>query len=379
MNTASINPATALEIDLWLKQAAKHRRAGALAQAVALYRQVLARVPNHPDALREMGTAALETGALEVAQGFVDRAVKEAPRSPAALVAQARVALAAGQPAKAIGALRKASRHAPEQAGIALLLGEAHLDAGDIEPARRAFREALRLAPGHARASHMVAALDRDARSEARNAYAAGLFDRYAGFFDSHLVAALKYNAPAELRALVNDVAPQRPFGQALDLGCGTGLVAEAFAGSVDRWDGIDLAPGMIEAARAKGLYARLETADLEEFLARADRAGAYDLIVAADVFIYVGELARTFAGVAAALKPQGLFVFSTEHTADSDVRIRSSGRFAHSEAYIERLAATHGFAIAGRRDTALRTEYGRPIAGRLFALAREGGSPARE
>ena len=364
------NPAVALEIELWLRQAAAHRSGGRLPDALALYQKVLSRAPGHPDALREMGVAALDTGAIEVAEGFLDQAVKAAPKSVPALVARARAALASGRPGKAIAALQRAARVSPRTPEVALLMGDAYLDSGDIVAARRAFRDAARLDPADARAAHMAAALQEDAGSDARNAYAAALFDQYADIFDSHLVAALGYDAPAELRRLADEIAPERRFSTGLDLGCGTGLVAEAFSGRVDSMHGVDISPRMVAAARAKGLYERLEAADLEDYLDR-EKPGLYDLAIAADVFIYVGTLERSFAGVAKALRPGGLFLLSIEQATTRDVEVRSSGRFAHAQGHIEQLARAHDLTILRTQENVLRTENGRPLAGRLFALER--------
>lgn len=365
------DPVAALEIDLWLRQAAQHRAAGELGKAVPLYQRVLARDPRNAVALREMGLAALDTGAFDVATGLLTQAVEAAPRSAAALAGLGRAHAAAGRPGEAVAVLHKAQALAPRDAAIALLLGDAQLDAGDRENALKSFRLVLKLDPRHERAAHMVAALAGSADAAPRNAYASALFDSYAGFFDSHLVAALGYDAPAGLRRLVDRLAPKRRFEAALDLGCGTGLAAQAFAEKVATIDGIDLAPKMIEAARAKGLYRHLEVADIDFFLARPEAALAYDLVVAADVFIYVGRLETVFAGVAGALRTGGLFAFSLEHLEAGEVEIRSSGRFAHSEAYIDALAAAHGFTPRASEPTALRTENRRPIPGRLVVLER--------
>ncbi len=77
-----------------------------------------------------------------------------------------------------------------------------------------------------------------------------------------------------------------------LDLGCGTGLSGAAFRPVVDWMEGVDLSPGMIEQARRKELYDKLDTGDLTESLDRHMRADArFNLIVAADVFVYCADL----------------------------------------------------------------------------------------
>ena len=98
-------------------------------------------------------------------------------------------------------------------------------------------------------------------------AYVQTLFDQYAPRFEAALVDDLGYRGPALLFKAVLSVraAARKPafFKRAIDLGCGTGLAAAAFAREVDHFIGIDLSPRMIERARATGLYAELEVADM--------------------------------------------------------------------------------------------------------------------
>ncbi len=102
-------------------------------------------------------------------------------------------------------------------------------------------------------------------------AYVRALFDQYAPKFESALVDDLGYRGPALLfkAVLAARHAVRKPafFKRAIDLGCGTGLAATAFAREVDHFIGIDLSPRMIEKARLTGLYAELEVTDMLEGL----------------------------------------------------------------------------------------------------------------
>ena len=90
-------------------------------------------------------------------------------------------------------------------------------------------------------------------------------------------------------------------FAHALDLGCGTGLAGVAFRDCVERLEGIDLSPGMVAEARAKGIYDALHVGEVVAHLkAATDRQ--FDLILAADVLVYVGDLAPLFLEVARVL-----------------------------------------------------------------------------
>ena len=134
-------------------------------------------------------------------------------------------------------------------------------------------------------------------------AYVRALFDQYAPKFEAALVDDLGYRGPALLFKAVLAVraAVRKPafFKRAIDLGCGTGLAAAAFAKKVDHFIGVDLSPRMIEKARATGLYAELEVADMLQGLRGKPEASA-DLILAADAMVYVADLAPVLAEASA-------------------------------------------------------------------------------
>ncbi len=106
--------------------------------------------------------------------------------------------------------------------------------------------------------------------------YVRALFDQYAPRFDKTLVQDLDYCGPEVLlkAVLAARHAAKLPayFKRAIDLGCGTGLAAREFASLVDEFIGIDLSPGMIERARATGLYKRLDVTDMLQGLRRRMR-----------------------------------------------------------------------------------------------------------
>ena len=168
------------------------------------------------------------------------------------------------------------------------------------------------------------------------------------------------------------DALPDGPktFPRALDLGCGTGLVAENFQDMAGEIDGVDLSPKMLEQAEAKGVYANLHLADVLEFLEGPNvRPAGYDLILSADTFIYIGKLNGIFAAARRALTDSGLFVFSVEHLEDGNFKLLPSSRYSQSDAYIEKLAAESGFAVVCHDPVVVRVEKEVPIPGRIFVL----------
>ena len=199
--------------------------------------------------------------------------------------------------------------------------------------------------------------------------YVRRLFDQHAPEFDEALTGRLDYVGPRLLldavRAHAN--APQR-LGSVLDLGCGTGLSGAAFRPWCDWLIGVDISPGMVEQARAKGLYDRLAVSDLLEFL--AGEAGAQNhLVLAADVFVYCSDIAPIVAGVAKVVAPGGLFAFSVETGDQQGVRLQETLRYSHSAAHVRDAIAAAGLKLLQLSDASTRSEKGEPVRG-LIAVA---------
>jgi predicted TPR repeat methyltransferase len=188
------------------------------------------------------------------------------------------------------------------------------------------------------------------------------LFDQYAPRFDEAL-AALSYSAPALLHQAVT--TRRQRFGAMLDLGCGTGLAGAVFRPHADWLMGVDLAPKMIEAARAKGLYDKLAVADIAEFL-REQEVGAFHLVVAADVFVYVADLAPVCAAIARVLAPDGLLAFTVETHAGEGVVLGEKLRFAHGAAHVRTALEGAGLSSCQMTQASTRTENGVPVPGLL-------------
>jgi predicted TPR repeat methyltransferase len=152
-------------------------------------------------------------------------------------------------------------------------------------------------------------------------------------------------------------------FAGMLDLGCGTGLGGTAFRPFADRLIGVDLSPAMVAQASVKGLYDRLTAASIEPFLADEIRAGSkYDLVIAADVFVYVNDLAPIIRGAARVLAPDGLLAFTVESHAGEGVKLLPTLRFAHSATYIRAVLGNAGLTPVQLMKSSVRKEKGVPV-----------------
>jgi predicted TPR repeat methyltransferase len=184
-------------------------------------------------------------------------------------------------------------------------------------------------------------------------------FDRFASTFDRQLVEVLRYDAPAAMTRLL--AGYRTKFRTILDLGCGTGLAAAHLASLGARIIGVDISGRMLEEAAKRQVYAELVKAEAIDFL--IGRPAAFDLVFAADVLIYFGDLAPLFAAAARALSPGGIFACSVETAEVESYRVRSTGRFVHAPAYLESMAARL-FKILAKEKAVLRLEAGRPAEG---------------
>ena len=206
-------------------------------------------------------------------------------------------------------------------------------------------------------------------------AYVRTLFDQYADRFEESLLGRLQYRAPQALRSLWDRLgggaAPR-----VLDLGCGTGLSGETFRAVAGWLVGVDLSPGMLAVARTKGIYDELAEGEALAWLGA--RGATWDLIVAADMVVYVGDLAPLLAMCAKRLAPGGRLLFSAQRTEAADWLLGADARYAHAPAYLQRTAAACGLEVEVVEATAYRTEGGEPVPGQLVALRRT-GLPARD
>src|SRR6202790_742615 len=193
-----------------------------------------------------------------------------------------------GDRAAAADLLLQATELAPGFASAWFTLGEIRQRLGEREQAIAAFRKARDADPDDRHGAGLrLMLLGAEPLSAMPPAYVRTLFDQYAPKFEAALVDDLGYRGPALLfkAVLAARAAVRKPafFKRAIDLGCGTGLAATAFAREVDRFIGTDLSPRMIERARSTGLYAELEVADMVQGLEQQPETSA-ELILAADV-----------------------------------------------------------------------------------------------
>jgi predicted TPR repeat methyltransferase len=198
-------------------------------------------------------------------------------------------------------------------------------------------------------------------------AYLASLFDNYADHFDAHLREVLDYRGPEMLAAVVRRLLPDAAELDVMDLGCGTGLAGVELRPLARRLEGIDLSPRMLDKARQRQVYDQLDQGDLCSLL--AERPARYDLVVAADVLVYFGELEPVFFLVSGAIRRGGLFVASCENADEPGFRLCGTRRYAHHPDFVRRAAETCGWETVSAEPAVLRREHWNPVESTVFAF----------
>ncbi len=270
----------------------------------------------------------------------------------------------------AIEQFAEAARLLPGQAEPLWLLAEALARLGRTEEAADAYRQVLARDPADSFGAQLALARLGQGATPARAAAAhvSALYDQYAGSFDQDLLGNLAYRGPEVILDGLKRAGLAGPY-DILDAGCGTGLAGLAVKPLARRLDGIDLSEKMTEQARLRGVYDQVVVADLAPEMAR--RSACYDLVIAADVLIYLGDLAPVFAAAHDTVRPGGHFAFTVEQGAGDSYSLQPTGRFAHAESYLRRLAAAHGFSVLSLDPVVTRREREQPVPGLLCLLIR--------
>lgn len=333
-------------------------------EALIGFEQALQYKADYPDAWCNLGLALQKLQRHEDALASYERALKLAPQHAASWCGRGTALRKLLRYEEALSSYDTALQFAPELADAHLFRANTLRALKRTEEAIESFRRALQHGADPEQVHYALAALGAEEMPSASpSGYVKNLFDDYADHFDHHLLDVLHYRTPELL------IAALRKFGigaacDSVDLGCGTGLCGPLLRPFSVSLAGVDLSPRMLEKARERDVYDSLECADIVEFLRRdADR---YDLAVAADVLVYVGDLSPVFQALHHALRHGGVFAFSVEEHLGTDYVLRASHRFAHAADYLKRTAEDSGFVIESIERQVLRYDDNVAIHGYL-------------
>ncbi|MEE4242817.1 MAG: tetratricopeptide repeat protein [Desulfopila sp.] len=343
-------------------------------EALKCYEKALILAPSHPKALNNLGKLYHLQGRPLKALAYFEKAVSVEPDYPLALNNIGVLLSERGDISEAVRYLEKSYSLDPYNSETLYNLAGLYNCLHEKEKAVKLLEMLVALSPEHPSAQHMLAALKGKTTERAPVEYVVETFNSYAGRFDSHLQATLQYNVPAALARMLKEVRTEGCFQACLDLGCGTGLSGEACRPLCHALTGVDLSPGMLARAQEKSIYDRIECKDVFTFLQY--ETAQYDLFLAMDLLIYIGELEGFFAGLQKQAAQEAIAALSIERCdGPEEYTLRESGRYAHTVHYVEKTAQKYGFAMLRREDHGIRKENNSWIPGHLLLFSFNGGA----
>lgn len=395
-----------------LMRAIEAHKGGRFAEAEAGYRRILRRRPSDADALNFLGMMRVQTGELGQGLELLGRSVKSQPGNPHAWTNLGNALTANGaleeahkafstatdlaptmaeawfnrgvgarrlkKSEEALECFRKAVEHGPGYAAAYEALARLLYRAGLVSEAAEIYRKWLACDPDNPIPKHMLAAsTGENVPTRAGDAYLSETFDAFADSFDENLHE-LGYRAPELLAAAVaTKLGARVELSQRgldiLDAGCGTGLCGPLLKPMARTLVGVDISPGMLDKARARGMYDELIVEELSTFMRR--RPEGVDLIVSADTLVYFGALEEPLAAAYACLRNGGLAAFTLERL-DPEAgapayRIEPHGRYSHQESYVRAALANAGFSSVSIGGDTLRREGSRQVAGHVVVAGK--------
>ncbi|MEO8020091.1 MAG: tetratricopeptide repeat protein [Pseudomonadota bacterium] len=390
-----------------IQDALEHHQQGRLAEAEAIYLQLLKTQPKDADALHYLGVLRMALGRIDEAVELTKRSLTLTTRNPNAWNNLGNMLLAGNNEQGAEFAYSTATQQKPDFAeawyNLANLFRRAHKRDDAVRCYRRVlelnpkfsgayeniamlllrvgrpdltadvYRRWLAVEPDNPIARHMAAAYSNSSTPKrADDAYVAKVFDRFAANFDEAL-ANLHYTAPGLLTAALAEVVTFAERRLAvLDVGCGTGLCGPLLRSSARQLVGVDLSAGMLAKARERQVYDELHESELTAFM-RAHPA-SYDVVISADTLVYFGALEEAMIAAAAALRPGGVLAFTLEAEpvgSPEKFRLHQSGRYSHSADYARDCLEGAGLAVLLIEGGILRQEAGADVLGHVV-LARK-------
>lgn len=347
---------------------------GDVVGAEAAFRRAVDLQPRYPDALANLAHTLTKTDRHAEAERLFRSALELQPGHVEARLGLARCLLALRRPNDGwaeLAALR-GHEHLP---GFPLLrTATLYAEAGHATEAEALLREALARDPADAiGAGPMLSILtSADPPARAADAQMARLYAGKAAGWD---------NGASGYRAAVLVADALRPAlpASVLDLGCGTGLVAEALKPGVERLVGVDLSEAMLAKAAEKRIYDELHQGEFVAFLNQSGET--FDAIACAATLIHFGDLARPFAAMAGRLKPGGLVAMTlfplddpSSFAVHPKAGLAQNGVFAHGRGYIAEVAQACGLEVVEIRDEVHERFEGSETMGLLVLLHRGQG-----
>ena len=323
--------------------------------------------PEDSEAHFNYGYILKQLGKLEEAKLSYEKAIELKPNNSQAYSNLGNIFKELGNYKDAENNYKKALSVNPTYAETHYNLGVILKELGRIKESEMYIKKSLEIKPNYLEAEHLYSALKGLTTNSAPRAYVENLFDKFAINFEESLVEKLEYRIPKKIAEIIIPKNQDISLGSILDLGCGTGLIGNELKDNCSKIDGIDLSKSMLQKAKTKNIYNNLKHTDIIEFLSTKNLE--YDYFIAADVFVYIGDLSEIFKLIKFRNKFKGKFIFSTQHIDEGEFILEKSGKYSHSKKYIEKLCKQYSYNIFHFEKTDLRKESGKFVIGGLYFL----------
>ena len=341
-----------------------------LEEAKFFFEKALELRPDFADALTNLAIVEHELGNLNHAVRLYKEAVAVSPKI--ALKSENKILsviyyFSQNNIQEALETLNMLVEKNPTDALLFNMLGGCLVSIGQTEMAIANYQKALEFEPEYAIPKHMLNSLTGHTSKEPPKQYVKNLFDDYAYRFNDALVNNLQYSLPFVLKELIlQSNSEKSEYQNVIDLGCGTGLAGKDLRDISTNLFGVDISENMLFEAEKLNIYDTLIVGDIVEKLnASQDK---FDLLVALDVLIYIGDVKSTFQAVRKCCKLDSLFVFSVEIQDENGYSLLKSSRYAHSDEYI--MKQSNGlFDLVNSQNVRLRKEGENWIEGKVYVF----------
>ena len=341
-----------------------------LSEAKFFFEKALELRPDFADALTNLAIVEHKLGNLDQAVRLYKKVV--ALDSNYALESENKILsviyfFSQGNIQEALETLNMLVEKNPRDALLFNMLGGCFASIGDSEMAITNYQKALEFEPEYPIPKHMLNSLTGHTSKEPPNQYVKNLFDDYAHRFNDALVNNLQYSLPFIIKELILKSNSEKfQYKNVIDLGCGTGLAGKDLRDISTNLIGIDISENMASEAEKLNFYDTLIVGDIvEELNAFHDK---FDLLVALDVLIYIGDVQSIFRAVYNSCKQDSLFIFSVETQDEDGYSLLKSSRYAHSDEYI--MDQTTGlFKLVNSENVKLRKEGESWIQGKVYVF----------
>jgi predicted TPR repeat methyltransferase len=241
---------------------------------------------------------------------------------------------------------------------------------GKRADARDAYQKYFDHHPEDAEIEHLLVALkDETPPPRASDRAIQQIYKDFAKSYEERMLQDLGYKGPERLKDSIRAAIGERTGLDVLDLGCGSGLSGTALKPFAAELTGVDLSPEMLEIARKRNIYDRLEVGEITAWLANTQKR--FDIIASLDCLIYFGDLFPVVSAAAQRMKPGGVMFLSSERGKKYPFAITDSGRYEHHPDHMRDAAKAAGLELSLLSEGFLRKEYGADVIG-IFAVMKK-------